>query len=63
MPIFSNNREYNPSFSIFTDKKISYKQAVSLVHYCRLLHKVLQFPRYYNNYLHKWLIYLIKDLK
>lgn len=50
-------------FSYFRGQQMTYKQAVSLIHYCRLLNKVLLFPRYYNRYLKRWLIFLIEDLK
>lgn len=50
-------------FSLLRTKKLTYKHAVTLIHYCRLLHRVLQFPRYFNNYLKKWLVFLVKDLK
>lgn len=51
------------NYSLLKNKRIGYKHAVSLVHYCRLLNKVLQFPRYNNKYIRKWLLFFIEDLR
>jgi hypothetical protein len=59
---FPNNHP-TPGFSLLRTGALGGREVITFAHYCKLLQKILMFPRYENGYLRDWLLFLIKDLR